>query len=124
LLLVDDDPIGRELLALLLTRRGYVVDTASDGVEAVERTRSIDYNLVLMDMRMPRMDGPQAAVAIRAQCAKPTSPLIIALTANGFEHDRQRCAGAGMCDFISKPVSADILFDKLDHWLTQGQVQA
>jgi signal transduction histidine kinase/CheY-like chemotaxis protein len=117
LLLVDDDPIGRSMLSLLLTRRGYAVDTACDGVEAVERSAAVDYSLILMDMQMPRMDGPQAAITIRAQRTMDTAPPIIALTANGFEHDRQRCTDAGMCDFISKPVSSDVLFDRLDRWL-------
>ena len=85
------------MLAFLLARTGLMVDTAIDGMEAVEWASRIDYQLILMDMRMPRMDGPTAAMLINRQ-SKPSSVPIIALTANAFEPDRQACIDAGMCD--------------------------
>ena len=115
-LLVEDDPTSRKMLAFLLARTGLMVDTAIDGMEAVERASLIDYQLILMDMRMPRMDGPTAAMLINRQ-SKPSSVPIIALTANAFEPDRQACIDAGMCDFISKPVSPAHLIARIGFWL-------
>lgn len=115
-LLVEDDPTSRKMLAFLLARTGLMVDTAIDGMEAVEWASLIDYQLILMDMRMPRMDGPTAAMLINRQ-SKPSGVPIIALTANAFEPDRQACIDAGMCDFISKPVSPAHLIARIGFWL-------
>jgi CheY-like chemotaxis protein len=85
---------------------GGVADVAEDGVVAVEKARATQYGLILMDIQMPRMDGIDAAREIRRISGYESTP-IIAVTANSFEEDRQRCADAGMGDFIAKPISPD-----------------
>jgi CheY-like chemotaxis protein len=77
-----------------------------------------------MDMQLPTLSGPDAAAAILAQRGdKPPVP-IIALTANAFEQDRQRCVDAGMCDFLSKPISPTLLFERIGRWLGPTAVSA
>lgn len=117
ILLVDDDDLSRELLARLITSRGGTVDTAADGAQAIQQARLTPYHLILMDMHMPGIDGPAAAAVIIAEQSNKEPLPIIALTANAFEEDRQRCLDAGMCDFISKPVTPALLFSRLNRWL-------
>ncbi|WP_412477995.1 response regulator [Azonexus sp. IMCC34839] len=101
-LLAEDEPVNREIALQFLKQAGLAVEIAKDGVDAVEMARKHPYDLILMDMLMPRMDGVQAAHEIRAQCGAGT--LIIALTANAFSEDRERCLAAGMNDFVAKPL--------------------
>ncbi len=110
-LLVEDEPVNREIALQLLRQVGLVVDFAQDGVEAVELVGKHSYDLILMDMLMPRMDGVQATAAIRAQYGTLTP--IIALTANAFAEDRERCLEAGMNDFVAKPLVMDVFYQCL-----------
>jgi hypothetical protein len=91
---------------------------AEDGSEAVELVEKLDYDVILMDMQMPRMDGLEATRRIRAM--NKTVP-IIAMTANAFSEDRQACLTAGMDDFITKPVDPDVLFDALLKWFSRRE---
>jgi len=122
-LLVEDDPLSRELLSMLLVRTGLVVDTACDGADAVRRAGNLDYHLILMDMQLPKLSGPEAAAAIIANRGDTPPAPIIAPTANAFEHDRQRCMDAGMCDFISKPISPNLLFARISRWLASSSLR-
>jgi CheY-like chemotaxis protein len=116
-LLVEDEPINREVVQLLLESAGLRVELAGDGLDAVERVIERRFDLVLMDMQMPLLDGPQASRRIR-QTPNGADLPIVALTANVFAQDKALCLAAGMNDFLSKPVDPLLLFDMVLHHLS------
>jgi len=118
-LLVDDEVFNREIGEAMLEEVGLVADTAEDGIEAVDMARTGNYRLILMDMQMPRMDGLMATRTLRAQCEGAPVP-VIAMTANAFAEDRQRCLDAGMDDFIPKPVDPEVFYATVLKWLRKG----
>jgi signal transduction histidine kinase/CheY-like chemotaxis protein len=115
-LLAEDNPINQEVAIHLLRHAGLVVDLADDGLAAIELARRNDYDLVLMDMQMPHMDGIAAATHILRLPGRE-SLRILAMTANAFEADRRTCIDAGMVDHVPKPVNPKDLYAALLRWL-------
>jgi PAS domain S-box-containing protein len=118
ILIVDDEPINREIATMLLEDAGLVVDTAEDGLQAVARARTTAYSVILMDMQMDNLDGLAATQLIR-ELPGHTRTSIIAMTANVFADDKARCLEAGMNDFLAKPFDPATLFSALLHSLSR-----
>ena len=121
ILLAEDDLICQEVSRDLMQEAGLLVDLADDGAEAVEMATRTDYALIVMDMQMPTLSGIEAARAIRALPRCKHTP-ILAMTANVFAENRAQCLGAGMNDFITKPVNPAALFETLLRWLRNDSV--
>jgi two-component system, sensor histidine kinase and response regulator len=115
-LAVDDNEINLQVAQELLQDVGVLVQTAGDGEQAVQKVRDAEFDLVLMDMQMPVMDGLAATRAIRQLPDRASLP-IVAMTANAMDQDRQRCIDAGMNDFLSKPIDPDRLLEMLATWI-------
>lgn len=114
ILVAEDNPVNQEVVQELLRLIGLEVDLVSDGAQAVAQVGEVAYDLVLMDMKMPVMDGLDASRAIRELGHRMP---IVAFTANAFEEDRLACFSVGMNDVLSKPVDPSLLHATIIHWL-------
>lgn len=114
-LVAEDNPVNRELLKFQLGRVGLNADWAEDGVEAIEKAKEREYDLILMDINMPRKDGMQATEEIKEHYGSK-APVIIALTANAMKEDRDRFLMAGMDDYLSKPFHYNDLIARIEKW--------
>ena len=123
ILLAEDNEINQEVAIEILREVGLDIEIANDGREAVERMQTAAYDLILMDMQMPRLDGIAATREIRALPGGKDLP-ILAMTANAFAEDKQRCLDAGMNDFVTKPVDPDDLYRMLLKWLPKCDTPA
>jgi PAS domain S-box-containing protein len=115
-LLVEDEPLNREIGTDLLSAAGLVVSTAEDGFAAIRRFQEEDFDLIVMDVQMPGLDGLDTTRRIRSLPGGADIP-IVALTANAFSEDRRRCLDAGMNDFLGKPVEPEALYAILGSYL-------
>ena len=112
-LVVDDEAINRKVAAIALRRLGHTVGEAVDGMDALEALRAEAYDVVLMDLEMPRLHGLEAARRIRDEWQPDSRPRVIALTASARREDREGCLAAGMEDYLTKPLRLAALEAKL-----------
>jgi len=115
ILLAEDNVVNQKLALRLLQQMGYRADLASNGIEAVESVQRQTYDLVLMDVQMPELDGLDATRQIRAAFPDARRPRIVAMTANAMQGDREMCMDAGMDDYLTKPIRVDRLVEALSH---------
>jgi PAS domain S-box-containing protein len=121
LLLVEDTPINQKVILNQLKLLGYETDLVENGQEALDILENNHYDLVLMDCLMPVLDGYQTTRKLREREGKNSHTIIVAMTANAMKEDKEKCLQAGMDDYISKPVSFEVLETVLNSWLpTQG----
>lgn len=114
ILIGEDNPVNQRLTMKILSKLGYKADLAKDGKEVLEVVSNVTYDVILMDVQMPEMDGLEATRMIRL--CLPVQPVIIAMTANSMQGDREACMQAGMDDYISKPVHIEELMIMLERW--------
>jgi len=124
ILLAEDNVVNQKVALQLLQRMGYQADVAENGLEAIAALRRQPYDIILMDMQMPEMDGLAATQAICQEWSADQRPRIIAMTANAMQGDRDRCLAAGMDDYLSKPIRAEQLAHALSQWRPQPVASA
>ena len=109
ILLAEDNVVNQKLALRLLQQMGYRADLASNGIEAIESIERQPYDVVLMDVQMPEMDGLEASRRIVARFPDDERPRIVAMTANAMQGDREACLAAGMDDYVTKPIRVEEL---------------
>ena len=112
-LIVEDNTLNQKLMGILFNKMGYVFEIANDGREAIAKVREKKFDLILMDIQMPVIDGFEASKIIRSEGIKTP---IIALTAHVFKEDKEKCIAAGMDDFLTKPIEPNALKEKILKW--------
>lgn len=124
ILIAEDNPVSQRVAARMVESLGYSVEVVEDGNQAVARTAQKHFDLVLMDVQMPDLDGLAATKEIRRREAKTKSPRlkVVAMTASAWTGDRERCLAAGMDDYLSKPVEPRELDETLRRWLGEGSL--
>ncbi|WEK17708.1 MAG: ATP-binding protein [Candidatus Pedobacter colombiensis] len=116
ILIAEDNQMNQLVIVNILRKMGYQPDLVKNGLEAIEAAKQKDYDIILMDIQMPIMDGLEATRIIRR--AAGSQPIIIALTANAMADDEEKCLNAGMSDYIRKPFKPEDLMNKLEKWYT------
>ncbi len=116
ILLAEDNPVNQKIAQRMLKHLGYPVDVAANGLEALQALEHKSYNIILMDIQMPEMDGLEATRIIRQRLSAEEQPRIIAVTAHALDYSREMCIDAGMDDYISKPVQKDELAEVLSRY--------
>jgi CheY-like chemotaxis protein len=115
ILLAEDNVVNQKLALRILQQMGYRADLASNGLEAVESVERQTYDVVLMDVQMPEMDGLEASKRITTRWGTTERPRIVAMTANAMQGDRELCLQAGMDDYLTKPIRVDQLVEALNN---------
>ena len=113
ILLAEDNVVNQKLALRILQQMGYRADLASNGIEAIESVERQTYDVVLMDVQMPEMDGLEASRRITSKFKPGQRPRIVAMTANAMQGDHEECLGAGMDDYVTKPIRVDALVEAL-----------
>jgi CheY-like chemotaxis protein len=121
ILIAEDNPVNQKLSMKVLGKLGYTPDVVQNGKEVLEIVGNKKYDLILMDVQMPQMDGLEATRMIRL-CLE-VQPVIIAMTANSMLGDREECLQAGMDDYISKPVRIEELVTMLEKWAKEFELK-
>jgi CheY-like chemotaxis protein len=116
-LVAEDNPVNQQVARKMLTKLGCVVDIAEDGVEALSKLGEREYDIVFMDCHMPHLDGYSAARLIREREGDAQHTVIVAMTANALQGDRERCIVSGMDDYIAKPVRLEDLIAVMKKWI-------
>ncbi len=114
ILLAEDNVVNQKLAMRLLQQMGYRADLASNGIEAIECVERQTYDVVLMDVQMPELDGLEASRRITARWKPGERPRIVAMTANAMQGDREECLAAGMDDYLTKPIRVERLIEALE----------
>ena len=114
ILLAEDNAVNQKLAMRLLQQMGYRADLAANGIEAVESVQRQAYDVVLMDVQMPELDGLDATRQICSLMPNGGRPRIVAMTANAMQGDREMCMAAGMDDYLTKPIRVDRLVEALN----------
>ena len=122
ILLAEDNPINQLLATKMLNTIGYEPVKAESGVEVLEVLKTERFDLILMDVQMPEMDGLEATRSIRSN--NETQPIIIAMTANAMQSDQEECLKAGMDDYLSKPVRVDTLKAMIQKWAIEARMKS
>ena len=120
ILIAEDNAVNQKLTERVLHKLGYKPEIADNGVEALQAVTQKSFDLILMDVQMPEMDGLEATRQIRLRGGDLGHPIIIAMTANAMQGDREECMQAGMDDYISKPVKLEILVERLELWASRS----
>ncbi len=116
ILVVEDNFINQRIALSLLEKLGYKAEAVANGIEALEAISRMHYDVILMDCQMPEMDGYEATRLLRIREGTDHHTIVIAMTANAVEGDREKCLAAGMDDYIGKPVNVAVLKSTLENW--------
>ena len=116
ILIAEDNLVNQKLAVSLLSLMGYLVDAVENGKEVLEILDKKDFDIILMDIQMPEMDGIEATEKILETIPLEKQPLVIAITANAMSGDREKCLAVGMVDYMAKPVKINELQKIIEKW--------
>lgn len=120
ILLAEDNPTNQLVAKGLMRNLGYEIDIVDNGQRVLELVDQKFYDLILMDVQMPILDGLQTTQKLRMKVIAPKQPIIIAMTANASEEDKQVCLFSGMNDYLSKPVTRGEIIEKIENWFPEN----